>query len=154
MWPHIWLFLWYISVRHFYQFPSVFDLLWAAIFSQGRSSQWRTGGSGEGICLPGFVTFALSFRKAWLLTCLCYAVYLKAVPSSLPASSTAHRQDCGGGPLLSGDPCSVPQLHTKAKLPPKAVGLKLECTSESSGQLVKIQLLCPTLRVFDSVSMK
>ena len=48
MQPNIWLFLWCISVCHFCQLPSVFDLLSAAICSQGKSSS-HAQGSGVGI---------------------------------------------------------------------------------------------------------
>ena len=48
----IWLFLPCVSVQHVCQFPSVFDPFSAAIFSQSKSSQQRTGIQGGHLPLP------------------------------------------------------------------------------------------------------
>ena len=128
-WSNIQLFLWCISVHHFCQLPSVFDPLLAAIFSQGKSSQWCTGiqrGHPPPAIMSGCTvsqfhaqfspgSSLFSFRKSWLLTCLCYVMCLKCctflsvsippVPVLLPSSCLkAGLQGCS--PIIR-HPCSA-----------------------------------------------
>ena len=100
MWPKKQLFLWCVSVCNFCQFPSVFDPLSAAIFSQGKSSQWCTGIWG-GHLPAGYVmshcmfsqshtqyalgSSFLPFSKVWLLMLpLLCKVFLNTVLSDVP----------------------------------------------------------------------
>ena len=98
VWTNIPLFLRCLSVHHCCQLPSAFALLSAAIVSQLKSSWWCTGiwgghpppSSSRRHCMSfspclhhafshNFArgSFLLPFRQAWLLTCHCYATYLK-----------------------------------------------------------------------------
>ena len=90
MWHHIRPFLWYVSVCHFCQLPSLFDPLSSAILSQGKSSQWCTGGHpllttsldsahshSHKHNSPWAAAFFSSGRYGWLLICLCMQCALK-----------------------------------------------------------------------------
>lgn len=49
-WLNPWLFLWCISVHHCCQLPNIFDLLFGAIFTQGKGSLPHIGIQGAHPC--------------------------------------------------------------------------------------------------------
>lgn len=120
VWPHIQPFLWLVSVCHCCRFPSICYLFWLPFLVRVKfpvmhehpgwalssflshrcsvsfppegyvTNHWKLPQSHTQFTLTGS---PLPFRKTLLLTCHCYAVYLKhfAIYSSLLPV-----KDCGG----------------------------------------------------------